>query len=81
MRGPMCGPSRSAIQPLSGVAQVSSATKIVNAIWISETAQSCAFCKGRTNTDQPYCRLAIMIMQTTPKIKCRQRSLLRTVLA
>src|SRR5438132_7610454 len=73
----MSGPSLSAIQPGSGVPQVSSATHKVKANWISAIAQPCARCRGKTNKVHPYCRLAIMSMHTTPRVRWRQRTLLR----
>src|SRR5437867_6598063 len=73
----MSGPSLSAIQPGSGVPQVSRATNKVKANWISAIAQPCARCRGKTNKVHPYCRLAIMSMHTTPRVRWRQRALLR----
>ena len=53
--------------------QVSSAMKMLNANWMSAIAQPCALFIGCTNSVQLYCRLAIIIMQTTPKMSCAQR--------
>src|SRR5450756_1782496 len=76
-RGPKRGPILSANQPLSGVAQVSRATNIVNATWMPAAPQlGWACCIGSTKTDQPYCRLAIMTMQKTLSQRFFHRSLL-----
>ena len=64
--GPRWAPSLSTIQPSIGVSQVSSATKMLKATWIEAIDQPCAALIGRTNSVQPYCRFAIMIMQMTP---------------
>ncbi len=72
-RGPFFGPTLSTIQPWIGVSQVSSATNRLKAIWMSATAQPCATFIGRTNKVQPYCRLAIITMQTMPMISWSQR--------
>src|SRR5579862_244488 len=66
--GPSWAPSLSTIQPSIGVSQVSSATNILKATWIAATDQPCALFIGPTNSVQPYCRLAIMIMQMIPAI-------------
>ncbi len=67
-RGPFFAPMRSTIQPSIGVSQVSSATNMLKAIWMSATDQPCATLIGWTNKVQPYCRLAIITMQTMPMI-------------
>ena len=68
-RGPQSGPSVSAIQPSIGVGQVSRAMNKAKATWMSAIAQPWALCSGSTNSVQPYCRLAIMTMQTIPMIR------------
>ena len=71
--GPRRGPSASTSQPPAGVSQVSSAMKMLNDHWISATDQPRAWRIGCTNSVQPYCRLAISIMQMTPNTNCHQR--------
>src|SRR5256885_4479527 len=56
-----------------GTSQVSAATNAVTAHWMSAIFQSNFFCIGVTNSVQPYCRLAIITMQITPKASCHQR--------
>src|SRR5579872_392224 len=56
-----------------GVSQVSSATKMLKAIWMSATDHFVAVAIGLTNSVQPYCRLAISTMQMMPTINCVQR--------
>src|SRR3974390_3203176 len=72
--GPRCGPNISTIHPWIGVSQVSSAIKIENATWIEVIDQPCALLIGLTNSVQPYCRLAIIIMQTTQIARKPQRT-------
>src|SRR5579885_1616186 len=72
--GPVCGPILSTSQPSIGVSQVSRATNIEKATWMAATDQPCFCAIGCTNSVQPYCRLAIMIMQITPAMSCVQRS-------
>src|ERR1700722_7238424 len=72
-RGPFRAPSASTIQPSTGVSQVSSAIKMLNASWISAIDQPCALLIGLTNSVQPYCRLAISTMQMMPTMSCAQR--------
>src|SRR5580693_2406723 len=71
--GPLRGPMASTIQPSTGVSQVSSAIKILNASWISAIDQPCALLIGLTNRVQPYCRLAISTMQAMPTTSWVQR--------
>src|SRR5215471_18910629 len=72
--GPRCGPRMSTIQPWMGVSHVSRAMKMVNATWIPATVHvAWASFSGLTNSVQPYCRLAIMIMQTMTDSNCVQR--------
>src|ERR1700761_2439667 len=66
-------PRLSAIQPWMGVSQVSSAMKMLNATWIEAIDQPCALLIGLTKNVQPYCRLAINIMQRMATISCVQR--------
>src|SRR5689334_15317941 len=47
--------------------------KMLNASWMSAIAQPCVLFIGWTNSVQLYWRLAIIIMQTTPKASCAQR--------
>ena len=72
--GPRCGPNISTIHPSIGVSQVSSAMKIEKATWIEAIDQPCALLIGLTNSVQPYCRLAIIIMQTTQIARKAQRT-------
>src|SRR6516225_2614600 len=72
--GPRCGPRTSATQPATGVSQVSSAMKIENANWMDAIDQPCALFIGLTNSVQPYCKLAIIIMQTTQIASKPQRT-------
>src|ERR1700722_18281527 len=74
--GPRCGPSKSTIQPSTGVSQVSSAMKIAKANWIDAIDQPCALLIGLTNSVQPYCRLAIITMQMMTIINWAQREAL-----
>src|ERR1043165_3101285 len=46
----------------------------VNANWSSVRDPRCAFSIGVTKNVQPYCRLAIITMQTTPSTSWTQRS-------
>ena len=46
---------------------------MLKAIWMSATAQPWATFIGWTNNVQPYCRLAIITMQTMPMISWSQR--------
>src|ERR1700722_14436142 len=69
----MRGLRRSTIVPAGGVSQVSVAMKMENAHWISASRQPRNRCMGLTNNVQPYCRLAINAMQTTPRQSWTQR--------
>src|ERR1700756_309102 len=66
-------PRLSTIQPWIGVSHVSNAIKIANANWIEAIDQPCALLIGLTKNVQPYCRLAIKIMQAIQTISCVQR--------
>src|SRR5215472_19204807 len=72
--GPRRGPRTSAIHPWMGVSHVSSAMKMLNANWIDASDQPCALLIGLTNSVQPYCRLAIRIMQRMQQISCVHRT-------
>src|SRR5215831_15135502 len=67
------GPKRSTSQPSIGTSQVSVNTKIVKAIWIAARPQWYFWSIGLTNNVQPYCRLAIITMQTMPTNNCAKR--------
>src|SRR5262245_5286522 len=67
------GPKRSTIQPSIGTSQVSMTTKMVNATWMEGRPQWNLASIGPTNSVQPYCRLAIITMQTMPMTNCSQR--------
>src|SRR5215469_7473581 len=71
--GPRRGPSRSTIQPWNGVSQVSVAMKIEKATWMAPMLHPWVLFIGLTNRVQPYCRLAISTMQTTPSHSWDQR--------
>src|SRR5579863_9407165 len=72
--GPRRGPSRSTIHPSIGVSHVSRAMKIANATWIEAMVQPCALLIGLTNSVQPYCKLAIIIMQMMIIIRLTHRT-------
>src|SRR3954465_7505292 len=67
------GPKRSTRYPSSRTSHVSASTKIVNATWIAARPQWNFASSGPTNSVQPYCRFAIITMQTTPMASCTQR--------
>src|SRR5437764_6941817 len=67
------GPIRSTRYPSIGTSQVSTRTKIVNVTWIADRLHPRVSWIGLTNKVQPYCRLAIIDMQTTPRLSCHQR--------
>src|ERR1700676_222078 len=71
---PRCGPRMSTIQPSIGVSQVSRAMKMLNANWIAAMDQPCAWLIGVTNSVHPYCRLAIITMQTMTESNWLQRT-------
>src|ERR1700722_19846253 len=70
MRGLTLSPN----QLSTGTSQVSARTKTAKAPPIAARDQPCAFDIGSTNRFQPYCRLAIITMQTMPMINWVQRS-------
>src|ERR1700747_1774836 len=72
--GPRRGPRISTIHPSMGVSHVSRAMKMLNASWIDASDQPCALLMGLTNRVQPYCRLAIRIMQRMQQISCVHRT-------
>src|SRR5436190_12028029 len=67
------GPKRSTNQPSTGTSQVSVSTKMLKATWIAARPQWYLASIGKTNSVQPYCRLAIITMQTMPNASCPQR--------
>ena len=67
------GPNRSTNQPSTGTSQVSVSTKMLNATWIAARPHWYFWSIGKTNSVQPYCRLAIITMQTMPKTSCSHR--------
>src|SRR6202171_5556282 len=56
-----------------GTSHVSVNTKIVKATWIAALVQPYLSAMGLTNRVQPYCRFAIIAMQTMPISNCIQR--------
>src|ERR1700731_4922295 len=68
------GPKRSTNHPSTGTSQVSVNTKMLNATWIAARPHWYLASIGKTNSVQPYCRLAIITMQTMPKASCSQRN-------
>src|SRR5260221_7700442 len=69
----MRGPYLSTNQASTGTSQVSVTTNRVKASWIAARPQWNFASIGSTNRVQPYCRLAIMAMQTMPMASCIQR--------
>src|ERR1700722_11765592 len=67
------GPYLSTNQASTGTSQVSVTTKSVKANWIAERPQWNFWSIGSTKSVQPYWRLAIIAMQTTPIASCTQR--------
>src|SRR5665647_279501 len=70
---PRRAPNRSTIQPSIGVSQVSRAIKILKATWTAAMDQPCLAAMGLTKSVQPYCRLAIIIMQRMPQARIIHR--------
>src|SRR4029077_16908510 len=68
------GPKRSTSQPSIGTSQVSVSTKIAKATWIAARPQWYFSSIGVTNKVQPYCRLAIITMQTMPTSSWTERT-------
>src|SRR6266478_6758480 len=66
------GPYLSTNQPSIGTSHVSNSTNSVNATWIAARSQPNFFWMSGTKNVQPYCRLAIITMQTTPMMSCTQ---------
>src|SRR4030088_2527259 len=56
-----------------GTSQVSVNTKMVKATWIAALVQPYLSAIGLTNRVQPYCRFAIIAMQTMPMTSCIHR--------
>src|SRR5437763_8396285 len=73
MRGPYLSTNQASI----GTSQVSVTTKMVKASWIAARPQWWAASIGSTNSVQPYCRLAIIAMQTMPMASWNQRKPVR----
>src|ERR1700757_3704985 len=67
------GPYLSTNHASTGTSQVSVTTKSVKANWIAALPQWYFASIGSTNSVQPYCRFAIIAMQTTPIASCIQR--------
>src|ERR1700733_10887610 len=67
------GPYLSTNHASTGTSQVSVTTKSVKASWIAARPQWYFASIGSTNSVQPYCRFAIIAMQTTPIASCIQR--------
>src|SRR6267154_454308 len=74
IRTTIFGPKRSTNQPSTGTSQVSVSTKMLKATWIAARPQWYLVSIGKTNSVQPYCRLAIITMQAMPKASCSQRN-------
>src|ERR1700720_1165465 len=66
------GPYLSTNQPSIGTSHVSNRTNSVNATWIDARSQPNFFWMSGTKNVQPYWRLAIITMQTTPMTSCTQ---------
>src|ERR1700694_4029621 len=56
-----------------GTSHVSVNTKIVKATCIAALVHPCLSAMGLTNSVQPYCRFAIIAMQTMPITSCIHR--------
>jgi hypothetical protein len=56
-----------------GTSQVSVSTKMVKATWMAARLQPCFSAMGLTKRVQPYCRFAIIAMQTMPISNCPHR--------
>src|SRR5580704_927137 len=67
------GPYLSTNQASIGTSQVSVTPNSVKASWIAARPQWNLASIGSTNSVQPYCRFAIIAMQTTPIASCIQR--------
>src|ERR1700682_1586070 len=66
------GPYLSTNQPSIGTSHVSNRTNSVNATWIAARSQPNFFWMSGTKNVHPYCKLAIITMQTTPMTSCTQ---------
>src|SRR3954471_3163953 len=73
MRGPYLSTNQASI----GTSQVSVTTKMVKASWIAARPQWCGRSIGPTNRVHPYCRVAIIAMQTMPMTSWSQRKPVR----
>src|SRR5580698_10581614 len=67
------GPYRSTNHASTGTSQVSVTTNSVKASWMAARPQWNFASIGSTNSVQPYCRLAIIAMQTMPIASCNHR--------
>src|SRR5438094_9824265 len=67
------GPKRSTSQPSIGTSHVSVMTKMLKATWMAARVQWYLDSMGPTKSVQPYCRFAIIAMQTMPRNSCSQR--------
>src|SRR5450755_4464206 len=76
----MRGPYLSTNQASTGTSQVSVTTNNVKASWIAARPQWNLASIGSTNRVQPYCRFAIIAMQTMPIASCTQRNPLDVML-
>src|SRR3979411_3349696 len=68
------GPKRSTNQPSTGTSQVSVSTKMLKATWIAARPHWYLASIGKTNSVQPYCKLAIITMQAVPIPNCSHRN-------
>src|SRR3984885_1935361 len=73
------GPYLSTNQASIGTSQVSVTTNSVKASWIAARPQWNLASIGSTNSVQPYCRFAIIAMQTMPIASCSQRKYVGSV--
>src|SRR5215471_8238946 len=74
IRTTIFGPKRSTNHPSIGTNQVSVSTKMLNATWMVGRPQWNRASIGLTNRVQPYCRFAIIVMQTMPRTSMTQRT-------
>src|ERR1700722_16100812 len=72
----MLGPYLSTNHASTGTSQVSVTTNSVKASWIAARPQWYFASIGSKNSVQPYCRFAIIAMQTMPIASCSQRKFL-----
>src|SRR5689334_23497191 len=74
IRTTIFGPNRSTNQPSTGTSQVSVNTKMLKATCIEARPQWYFVSIGPTKSVQPYCRLAIIVMQMMPRTSITQRT-------